>query len=67
MGNGGHTFLHEVGGMSALGGVFANVIPNQPDGTLSLLDIQEAVRDPDVHHPVTRLVILENTQNQCGY
>jgi len=66
MGNGGHTFLHEVGGMSALGGVFANVIPNQPDGTLSLLDIQEAVRDPDVHHPVTRLVILENTQNQCG-
>jgi threonine aldolase len=66
MGNKGHTFLHEVGGMSALGGVFANVIANQNDGTLCLPDIANAIRDPDVHHPVTRLVILENTQNQCG-
>lgn len=66
MGNLGHTFLHEVGGISALGGVFANIIPNQSDGTLSLEDIRNAYREEDVHHPESRLVILENTQNACG-
>lgn len=66
MGHFGHTFLHEVGGISALGGVFPHVIPNQADGTLSLEDIQAAYRKEDVHHPVSKLLILENTQNQCG-
>lgn len=66
MGNLGHTFLHEVGGISALGGVFAHLLPNQPDGQLVLSDIRNAFREPDIHHPVSRLVILENTQNQCG-
>ena len=66
MGNNGHTFLHEVGGISALGGVFAQLIPNQPDGTLALNDIRNAIREEDIHHPETRLFILENTQNNCG-
>ena len=66
MGNLGHTFLHEVGGMSALGGVFASIIPNQKDGTLLLEDIRNAYRDEDIHHPESRLVIIENTQNACG-
>ncbi len=66
MGNLGHTFLHEVGGISALGGVFACIIPNQKDGTLSLKDIRGAYREEDIHHPVSRLVIIENTQNACG-
>jgi threonine aldolase len=66
MGNLGHTFLHEVGGISALGGVFANIIPNQSDGTLSLEDIQNAYREEDIHHPESRMVIIENTQNACG-
>lgn len=66
MGRQGHTFLHEVGGISALGGIFANVIPNQPDGTLSLENIRDAYREEDIHHPKSRLLILENTQNQSG-
>lgn len=66
MGKMGHTFLHEVGGISALGGIFPHVIPNQSDGTLSFQDIRNAFREEDVHHPISRLVILENTQNQCG-
>ncbi len=66
MGNNGHTFLHEVGGISALGGVFPQLIPNQPDGTLALTDIRNAIREEDIHHPETRLFILENTQNNCG-
>ena len=66
MGNNGHTFLHEVGGISALGGVFPQLVPNQSDGTLALTDIRNAIREEDIHHPETRLFILENTQNQCG-
>jgi threonine aldolase len=66
MGTSGHTFLHEVGGISALGGIFPSLIPNQPDGTLAIEDIQNAYREDDIHHPPSRLLILENTQNQCG-
>lgn len=66
MGHLGHTFLHEVGGISALGGVFPHVIQNKRDGTLSLDDVKSAFREEDVHHPESRLVIIENTQNACG-
>jgi threonine aldolase len=66
MGTLAHTFVFEQGGVSALGGVFPHTIPNQPDGTLRLEDIAGAVRGDDVHFPVSRLVILENTQNRCG-
>ena len=55
MGNLGHTFLHEVGGISALGGVFTSIIPNQKDGTLSVEDIRNAYREEDIHHPESRL------------
>lgn len=66
MGRQGHTFLHEAGGVSVLGGVVINTIPNQPDGTLTLEDLESAVRYPDIHEPISRLIILENTQNTCG-
>lgn len=66
MGDKSHTFLFEVGGISALGGVFPHTLPNQPDGTLELDDIRDAVRAKDVHHPTSRLLILENTHNRCG-
>ena len=66
-GNLGHTFLFEAGGISALGGVHANPLPNQPDGTLSLTAIQAAIRPAeDPHFPLSRLILLENTHNRCG-
>jgi len=61
-----HTFLYEAGGISALGGVHSHQIPNQSDGTLALEDIRAAIRPDDPHHPITRLVTLENTHNRCG-
>ena len=61
-----HIFLNEVGGLAAMAGVQACTVPNQPDGTLSLAEIEANIRDEDVHHPRTRLVCLENTQNVCG-
>jgi len=61
-----HIYLNEVGGMAALGGLQACPVPNQPDGALRLEDIEASIRAEDVHHPRTRLVCLENTQNICG-
>lgn len=61
-----HTYLYEAGGISALGGVHSCQIPNQPDGSLVLEDIEAAIRPDDPHDPITRLICLENTHNRCG-
>jgi len=66
MGNLSHTFLFEAGGSAALGGIHPRTLPNQPDGTLWLEDIEAAIRPENPHHPRTRLVCLENTHNRCG-
>jgi threonine aldolase len=61
-----HIYLNEVGGMAALGGIQACPVENQEDGTLLLEDIRTSIRSEDVHHAITRLICLENTQNICG-
>jgi threonine aldolase len=66
LGKSAHTFLYEAGGISVLGGVHSSQLPNQPDGSLGLDDIEEAIRRDDPHEPVTRLIALENTHNRCG-
>jgi threonine aldolase len=66
VGNQSHIYLNEAGGMSALGGIQPCPVQNQKDGTLALDDILDAIRSEDVHHPITRLICLENTQNVCG-
>ncbi len=60
-----HTFIYEAGGIAALGGIHPRPLPNQPDGTLRLEDIEAAIRPDNVHFPRTRLVCLENTHNRC--
>jgi threonine aldolase len=66
LGDRSHTFLFEQGGMAALGGIVPHTIPNQPDGTLLLEDVEGAIRGDNVHFPRTRLVCLENTHNVCN-
>jgi threonine aldolase len=66
VGNQSHIYLNEAGGMSALGGIQPCPVQNQSDGTLALEDILASIRTEDVHHPITRLICLENTQNICG-
>jgi len=66
LGNKAHTFLFEAGGISALGGVHSCQLPNQPDGSILLEDIKNAIRSDDPHNPITRLIALENTHNRCG-
>jgi threonine aldolase len=65
LGDRSHIFLNEAGGVSAIGGVHPHIIPNQPDGTMLLEDIEGAIRGKNVHFPKTRLICLESTHNRC--
>ncbi len=66
LGSFAHTFYFEQGGAAAVGGIHPRTLPNQPDGTLTLSEIEGAVRPDNVHFPRTRLIVLENTHNLCG-
>jgi threonine aldolase len=66
LGDCSHTFLHEAGGIAVVGSIHPHTISNQKDGTFKLEDIEKAIRADDIHYPVTRLIVLENTQNRCG-
>ena len=66
LGKESHIFLNEVGGAAALGGVMVHTVPNDSGGQLLLADIEYAIRDKNIHYPVTTLLCLENTQNRCG-
>jgi threonine aldolase len=61
-----HTFFFEQGGSAAVGGIHPRTVANQPDGTLALAEIEAAVRTDNIHFPLTRLIVLENTHNLCG-
>jgi threonine aldolase len=61
-----HIYLNEAGGMAALGGIHPRSLPNQPDGTLLLEQVESAIRADNPHFPCSRLIALENTHNRCG-
>lgn len=65
LGDRAHLFLYECGSIATVGGIHPHTIPNQPDGTLRLEDIEAAIRGDNVHFPRTRLICLENTHNRC--
>ena len=66
VGDKSHIYINEAGGMSAFGGIFPHPLMNQRDGTLALDDIRASIQTEDVHHTITRLICIENTQNVCG-
>ena len=67
VGKEGHIFRWEVGAASALGGIAMHQVPVQANGEILLDDIAAAIRNSsDVHHPITKLVCLENTQGGVG-
>ena len=66
LGDKAHSYLYEAGGMAVLGGIHPRPLPNQPDGTIPLEQIEAAVRPDNAHFPRSRLIALENTHNRCG-
>ncbi|MEO0185051.1 MAG: low-specificity L-threonine aldolase, partial [candidate division WOR-3 bacterium] len=65
LGNLSHTFLNEVGAISALGGIHPHTVINKDDGTMDLTDIKSAIRGDNIHYPRTKLLCIENTHNRC--
>lgn len=62
-----HIFRYEAGSASVLGGIHPNTLQVNPDGTLDLDAIREAIRPGgNPHFPRTRLICLENTQGTVG-
>ena len=56
-----HCYRWEGGGAAVFGSVQPQPIAHQPDGTLALSDIEEAIKPDDPHFARTRLLALENT------
>lgn len=56
-----HCYRWEGGGAAVLGSVQPQPLQHQADGTLSLEDIEEAIKPDDAHFARTRLLALENT------
>lgn len=60
-----HTFVSELGGLAALGGLVPRCVPGV-HGALRPEDVEGAIRQPLVARPRSRLVCLENTHNSAG-
>jgi threonine aldolase len=56
-----HSYRYEAGGVSVLGSIHPQAIPNRPDGTLDLAEVEALIKPDDPHFPRTRLLALENT------
>ena len=61
LGSEAHSYRYEAGGLSVLGSIQPQVVPNRPDGTLDLAEVEALIKPEDVHFPRTRLLALENT------
>ena len=66
VGSAAHIHIYEQGGTSSLGGVHPRVVPNAPDGTLDLAEVEACVRPDDIHFAQLRLVCMEQTHNKAG-
>lgn len=66
LGDQSHIFIHEAGGASALGGAVYHPVPTQPDATLALEDLAQAIRSSDIHYAQPGVICLENTHNRRG-
>jgi threonine aldolase len=60
-----HIYYYEGGGPAALSGVSCRLIQGN-HGIFTAEQLVKSFRKPDVHHPTTRLVCLENTHNRGG-
>ena len=56
-----HCYRWEGGGAAVLGSVQPQPLNHQADGSLSLADIEAAIKPEDAHFAKTRLLALENT------
>lgn len=56
-----HVYRNEAGGAAVLGSIAYYPVPTGADGGVSAADVAAAIKPDDSHHPVSRLLSLENT------
>lgn len=56
-----HTYKYEAGGASVLGGIVAQTVPVEEDGSVDATQIKAVIKADDPHFPISRLIALENT------
>ncbi len=56
-----HTYKYEGGGAAVLGSIQPQPLDNEPDGSLDLSKLAQAIKPDDAHFARTRLLCLENT------
>ena len=61
-----HIVVYEVGGAAAIGGVQLRLLDYGPDAAPTAVAVRAAARTENIHHPVSRLLTLENTHNRRG-
>ena len=66
LGDQSHIATYEQGGLAQIGHVHTETVKNLPDGTLDLDEIERKIKPDDVHKPITRLVVVENSHNLLG-
>ena len=66
LGDKAHIFRSEAGGVSALGGVAFQTIPNDERGMIDPDDVADAIKPANVHFTRTAVVAVENTHNGAG-
>ncbi|NCA86276.1 MAG: threonine aldolase [Clostridia bacterium] len=60
-----HIYIHEGGGIAFHSGCSVRLLPGNR-GRFTAQDVVDNINTIDVHHPVTRLVSIENTCNKGG-
>ncbi|MFN2581509.1 MAG: low specificity L-threonine aldolase [Candidatus Dormibacteria bacterium] len=60
-----HILVNEVGGASAIAGVQLRAV-DDPTGVPDASTVDAAVREANIHFPVSRLLCIENTHNRRG-
>jgi len=60
-----HIYRYEVGGYASLAGLSGRTLDDS-EGYIEPSEINEAVREKNIHHPETSLLCIENTHNVAG-
>lgn len=60
-----HIFMYEAAAHSAFAGVQTRTLVGHR-GAMNPEDVKNAIRTPNIHHPRTALICVENTHNRAG-
>ncbi|PID27419.1 MAG: threonine aldolase [Candidatus Cloacimonadota bacterium] len=66
LGDQSHIYYYEQGGISSIASLIPKPLKNYEDGTIDIDDIENSLRDENIHFPETKLICLESTHNRCN-